>query len=67
MTLGMSTVFIFLGVLVAATSVMSKVVAKVSPAPAPAPVKRRPSAANTIDPRTRKAIELAVARYRKEH
>jgi oxaloacetate decarboxylase gamma subunit len=69
LTLGMSTVFVFLGVLVAATMVMSKVLQNVGPPPPPAakPAKRQAVAARGLDARRRMAIELAIARYRREH
>ncbi len=70
MTLGMGTVFVFLALLVVVTGVMSKVAAKVAPSEPPPTLKRaskRPAASTTLDPHLKRAIELAVARYRQEH
>lgn len=60
---GMGTVFAFLVLLVATTRLVSWVVrgrAEVPPLPGAGP---RPA----IDPAVRKAIALAVARYRQDH
>ncbi len=70
MILGMGTVFVFLAILVIAMGILSSLASKVAPAAPPAPPKRssrRPATATNLDPRMRTAIELAVARYRKEH
>ncbi|MYL23327.1 OadG family protein [Vreelandella massiliensis] len=64
MALGMGFVFVFLTVLVISVTLMSSVVRRFQPAPAPlAPVKQAPSAA-LQDDETLAVISAAVHRYR---
>lgn len=63
--LGMGTVFIFLGVLVAATMTMSRIVLSMAPVPvAPPPSVQAPAG---TDRRLIAAIGAAVERYRADH
>ncbi len=67
--LGMGTVFLFLTILIFATTAMSKIVAKIAPAKAPAPVtKSAPKAAAATagaqDAEVAAAIAAAYARNR---
>lgn len=61
--LGIGTVFVFLGVLVFATTAMSAVIRSVSPEPP----ETKPPNPSDVDPRVRKAIELAISQHRKRH
>jgi oxaloacetate decarboxylase (Na+ extruding) subunit gamma len=65
---GMGTVFIFLYVLVLATSGMSWFVTRFAPEPEPYKPSKRVAKANTtqVDPDVLKAIGLAVQEYRRE-
>ena len=70
MVAGMGFVFVFLIILVFATSWMSKVVAKFAP-PEPATPARtpraKPSAPASVDPDTAEAIKQAIAKFRSRH
>lgn len=64
---GMGTVFIFLYVLVLATSGMSWVVARFAPEPEPLKPAKRPSQpSRAVHPDVLKAIGLAVQEHRRE-
>lgn len=70
MIVGMGFVFVFLTILVGATSVMSKLVMRFEPpAPAPSPAKKsapaKPAANN--DPQLIAVIRAAVEEYRSRH
>lgn len=67
MLLGMGTVFVFLGVLILATQLMSRLVRRYQPAPSPAPARKKPGSRSAVTPQVRKAIELAIAQYRNDH
>ncbi|MCR5732728.1 MAG: OadG family protein [Sphaerochaetaceae bacterium] len=67
LVLGMGTVFVFLTILIFATTAMSKIVAKIAPAKAPAPVKKsapKAAAAGAQDAEVAAAIAAAYARNR---
>ncbi len=70
MIAGMGFVFVFLVVLVFATLLMSKLVARFGPAepavPAKTPRAKR-SASPSVDPDTAEAIKKAIAQYRSRH
>ncbi len=64
---GMGTVFIFLFILVLATTAMSQLIARYAPEPAPvAPAKRQAKTVQSVDPDVLQAIGLAVQEYRRE-
>lgn len=65
---GMGTVFIFLYVLVLATSGMSWLVTRFAPEPEPSKPIKRVAKSNPpkVDPDVLKAIGLAVQEYRRE-
>tara|TARA_R110000787_G_scaffold38998_21_gene97923 strand:- start:3267 stop:3500 length:234 start_codon:yes stop_codon:yes gene_type:complete len=63
MLYGMGTVFIFLIVLVLAISLMSRLVAKFSPAAPLVPVKAAETA-EPVDALTAKIIQAAIAKHR---
>lgn len=68
LVLGMGTVFVFLTILIFATKAMSKIVAKIAPEKAPAPVKRsapKAAAAGAQDSEVAAAIAAAYARNKK--
>ncbi len=68
MLFGMGTVFIFLTLLIFATSTMSKVIARFFPdkiITPPAPKKKAPLAAATVGPMTLKIIQGAINQHRK--
>ncbi len=69
MLFGMGTVFIFLTILVFATTIMSKLVNRFAAEPEspPLPNKNRPVASNatTVNPTIVKAIEKAIAEHRR--
>lgn len=70
MLLGMGTVLVFLTLLVAATTAMSGFASRYpdeAPKPPNRPPAARPTHAVEPSPPVRKAIEIAIARYRKEH
>lgn len=61
LALGMGTVFLFLTLLVAAMTLMSRIVRRFEPPPvAPSP----PASPPKVDAETRRAIEIAIRRYR---
>lgn len=60
---GMGTVFVFLILLIFATSIMSTIVNKYFPEAAPVPVKKRPQPSQGADPQLLKVLAAAV----KEH
>lgn len=70
MVAGMGFVFVFLIILVFATTWMSKVVAKFAP-PEPAAPARTPRAASSsptsVDPDTAEAIKQAITKFRSRH
>ncbi|WP_111496630.1 MULTISPECIES: OadG family protein [Marinobacter] len=70
MVAGMGFVFVFLIILVFATTLMSKVVARLAP-PEPATPARspraKPSQPTSVDPDTAEAIKQAVAKFRSRH
>ncbi|QSP94203.1 OadG family protein [Marinobacter salinisoli] len=69
MIAGMGFVFAFLIVLVFATLLMSKIIARFAPEPAtPAKTPRaKPKAPSPVDPDTAEAIKKAIAQYRSRH
>ncbi len=78
LTLGMGTVFVFLGLLVLATSAMSRLLQRYAPQAAPVSVRprrgqnraapgRASSRPKTVDPTLRRAVELALKQYAKRH
>ncbi len=64
MGFGMGTVFVFLIILIFATSFMSTLVAKFLPDPPPAPVKPTNAPAQGVDPQLLKVLSAAVKEYR---
>ena len=64
---GMGTVFIFLFILILATTAMSRLIARYAPEPDPVvPAKRRVKTVQSVDPDVLQAIGLAVQEYRRE-
>lgn len=64
---GMGTVFIFLFILILATTAMSRLIARYAPEPAPVvPAKRQVKAVQSVDPDVLQAIGMAVQEYRRE-
>ena len=64
---GMGTVFIFLFILILATTAMSRLIARYAPEPAPVvPAKRQVKTVQSVDPDVLQAIGLAVQEYRRE-
>jgi len=68
MLFGMGTVFVFLTILVFATTVMSKLVNRFAPVSEHGPNQAEPAlgskSQNTIDPKIVSAIEKAIAQHR---
>ncbi len=65
LTYGMGTVFVFLTLLVFATTLMSKVVSKLAPAtPEPAPASAAAPASGAVDARTLAVIKAAIQQHR---
>lgn len=66
MLYGMGAVFVFLALLVVATTAMSKLVQNLTPAPESAPVSSAPraTAASFNDPKVIAIIEEAIAKHR---
>ncbi|MDO3721899.1 OadG family transporter subunit [Marinobacter sp. chi1] len=69
MIAGMGFVFAFLVILVFATLLMSKIIARFAPEPAtPAKTPRaKPKTPAAVDPDTAEAIKKAIAQYRSRH
>ncbi|RTQ97110.1 OadG family protein [Halomonas nitroreducens] len=67
MGLGMGFVFVFLTVLVIVTTLMSKVIGRFFPEPAPAAPSRPGRAAPAGDDELMAVISAAVHRYRQRH
>ncbi len=64
---GMGTVFIFLFILILATTAMSRLITRYAPEIAPvAPAKRQAGAVQKVDPDVLQAIGQAVQAYRRE-
>ncbi|MDR5899178.1 OadG family transporter subunit [Halomonas vilamensis] len=67
MALGMGFVFIFLTVLVISVTLMSSIVRRFQPAPAPsAPARRAPPASSAQNDEVQAVISAAVHRYRRQ-
>jgi oxaloacetate decarboxylase gamma subunit len=64
MAFGMGTVFVFLIILIFATTIMSFVVQKFFPEAAPAPVKAASAPAQGVDPQLLKVLSAAVKEHR---
>ena len=65
LTYGMGTVFVFLTLLVIATTFMSKVVSKLVPdEPEPAPVAAAPSSSGAVNAHTLAVIKAAIKQHR---
>ncbi|MAA70126.1 MAG: oxaloacetate decarboxylase [Bermanella sp.] len=64
MGFGMGTVFIFLVVLIFATTIMSKLVTKYFPEALPAPAKVKKAPAQGVDPQLLKVLTAAVKEHR---
>jgi oxaloacetate decarboxylase gamma subunit len=64
--LGLGIVVVFLSVLVVATSAMSSILGRFAPPdpPTTAPPRGRPAG---VDPRLRRAVQLAIAQHRNRH
>lgn len=70
MIAGMGFVFAFLVVLVFATLLMSKIIARFMPPEPATPVRTpraKPSAPESVDPDTAEAIKKAIAQFRSRH
>lgn len=63
MVYGMGTVFVFLGILVVVTSLMSNLVSRFSPEPEPAPIP--PANASSVPGPHLEAIKLALKQHRR--
>jgi len=61
---GMGTVFLFLVVLIFATTIMSKLVVKYFPEAEPAPAKVKKAPAQGVDPQLLKVLAAAVKEHR---
>ncbi len=64
MGFGMGTVFLFLIVLIFATTIMSKLVVKFAPEAVPAPAKPRTAPSPGVDPQLLKVLAAAVKEHR---
>jgi len=64
MAFGMGTVFVFLIILIFATTIMSFVVQKFFPEAAPAPVKPTSAPTQGVDPQLLKVLSAAVKEHR---
>jgi oxaloacetate decarboxylase gamma subunit len=69
MLLGMGVVFVFLTLLVFATTFMSAIITRYFPEPLPSPVKTTPVSPATAqtDPRLLAVIKAAIAEHRSKH
>lgn len=73
MGLGMGVVFVFLIALVGATSVMSRVMSSLAPDPPEGPKTgvgpktRSIAAPEHLDPKVKRAIQLAIDEHRRRH
>jgi oxaloacetate decarboxylase gamma subunit len=70
MIFGMGTVFVFLTVLVIATTLMSALITRYLPEPEPLPVRQpRPATAlqQGVDPTTLAVIKAALEQHRRHH
>lgn len=68
MLVGMGFVFVFLCVLIGATTIMSKLVLKYAPAPEPkAPAASPVPQASNNDAQLLAVLSAAVAKYRSDH
>jgi len=64
MAFGMGTVFVFLIILIFATTIMSFVVQKFFPEAVPAPAKAASAPAQGVDPQLLKVLSAAVKEHR---
>lgn len=71
MLIGMGTVFVFLGLLVIATSTMSRLITQMQGEPEPVAQRAAPAATNNAngveDPALLAAISAAVHQFRRKH
>lgn len=70
MIAGMGFVFVFLIILVVATGLMSKLIARFAPPEPATPAKTpraKPKAPVSVDPDTAEAIKKAIAQFRSRH
>ncbi len=67
MLVGMGFVFVFLTILVFATTFMSKLVLKYAPAPEPTPAAAPTNQSASNDAQLMAVLSAAVAKYRSDH